>query len=50
MKVISKIEDKRINASNILIEMSIREYLELIEAVIHKNEFQRKRVRSSKTV
>ena len=50
MKVISRINDERINASNVLIEMSIGEYLALIETVVHKNEFQRKRVRSSKTV
>ena len=50
MKIISRIKDERISAINILIEMSIRKYLDLIEEVIDKNEFQRKRVRSSKTV
>lgn len=50
MKIISRIKDERISAINILIEISIRKYLDLIEEVIDKNEFQRKRVRSSKTV
>ena len=50
MKIISRIKDERISAINILIEISIRKYLDLIEEEIDKNEFQRKRVRSSKTV
>lgn len=50
MKIISKIKDERISATNILIEMSVKNYLDLIGEVIDKNEFQRKRVRSSRTV
>lgn len=50
MKATSKLFDSRISATNVLIEMTISEYIDLVKDVIHKNEFQRKRVRSSKTV
>lgn len=50
MKLRSLLEDERINAKNILVEMSIGEYQELIKNILNKNEFQRKRVKSSKTV
>lgn len=50
MKIVSKLRDARINADNLLIEMSIDHYEKLIKEVLDKNEFQRKRVRSSKTV
>lgn len=48
-KFLSKIEDKVVNGSSYLVTMTIREYISLARAVIKKNEFQRKRVRSSKT-
>jgi len=50
MKNASKLYDARINAHNILIEFSIEEYESLVKDVVEKNEFQRKRVRSSKSV
>jgi hypothetical protein len=45
----SKIEDKVVNGSSYLVTMTVREYISLARTVIKKNEFQRKRVRSSKT-
>lgn len=50
MKLASTLFDKRVQANNVLVEMKIGEYIELVEDIISKNEFQRKRVRSSKTV
>lgn len=50
MKIASDMFDARINAHNILLEVSIGDYEELVKGVVAKNEFQRKRVRSSKSV
>ncbi len=50
MKIASHLYDARIEASNVLVEMSIAEYENLIKNVLRNNIFQRKRVRSSKTV
>ncbi|MCH8552802.1 MAG: hypothetical protein LAT62_12760, partial [Natronospirillum sp.] len=50
MKNASKLYDARINAHNILVEFTIQEYEGLVKDVVEKNEFQRKRVRSSKSV
>ncbi|HCT41024.1 MAG TPA: hypothetical protein DF427_07610 [Moraxellaceae bacterium] len=50
MKVASCLHDNRINAHNVLIEISIGDYEAMVKPVLDKNEFQRKRVRSSKTV
>lgn len=50
MKIASILYDSRINATNALVELEIGEYINLIREVLDKNEFQRKRVRSSKTV
>lgn len=50
MKVASKIKDGRINAVNVLLDMNIKEYLEVARDIIKNNEFQRKRVKSSSTV
>ncbi len=50
MKIASDLFDARINAKNILVEVSIGEYESIVKDVISKNEFQRKRVRSSKSV
>ncbi|WP_460109079.1 hypothetical protein [Pseudomonas sp. S3_H04] len=50
MKIASHLYDSRIEASNVLVEMSIAEYENLTRNVLSNNIFQRKRVRSSKTV
>lgn len=50
MKISSDLFDSRINARNILIEVSIGKYIELIKDAVNKNVFQRKRIQSSKTV
>lgn len=50
MKKASSLFDSRISASNVLVEMSIGEYIDLVKDIVQKNEFQRRRVRSSKTV
>lgn len=50
MKLASDLRDHRIDSRNILVDMSIGKYVDLAREIIHKNEFQRKRVRSSKTV
>jgi hypothetical protein len=50
MKVVSKIDDGRIGAKNVLIEMSIDEYLPVGRDILKKNEFQRNRVKRSSTV
>lgn len=50
MKLCSILQDERIDAHNVLFEMSIAEYEILTKDIVGKNEFQRKRVRSSKTV
>ncbi|CAI1672404.1 Uncharacterised protein [Serratia marcescens] len=50
MKICSILNDSRIDAKNILVEMTIDEYINISRSIIHKNEFQRKRVRSSKTI
>jgi hypothetical protein len=50
MQVISRLYDTRIGAWNVLIEIGLREYIELVKDNIDKNEFQRRRVSSSTTV
>ncbi len=50
MKVLNKLHDKRINALNVLIEISIKDYYKISQEIIKKNEFQRRRVKSSATV
>lgn len=50
MKVASQLHDARINAKNVLLDINIAEYEALVKGVLQNNEFQRKRVRSSKTV
>lgn len=44
MKIISIIPDKRILASNVLLELSYAEYLNIAEKILDTNEFQRKKV------
>lgn len=50
MKAVSCLKDSRIGAFNVLFEVSIADYVELVSPVLKKNEFQRRRVSSSKTV
>ncbi len=50
MKVVSDLHDNRINARNLLTELTIGEYLGLARDILHKNEFQRRRVRSASSV
>lgn len=50
MKVLNKIYDRRIKALNVLLEVTLKEYHDISEEIIKKNEFQRRRVKSSSTV
>lgn len=46
----SELQDSRINAINILSQMTIGDYCQLVDGTLKNNIFQRKRVKSSKTV
>lgn len=48
--VLSKIADNKISAVNVLIEISIKDYLSIAQSIISNNEMQRKKVRSSRSV
>ncbi len=50
MRAVLCLKDLRIDAFNVLFEVEIGEYSRLVAPVLKKNEFQRKRVSSSKTV
>lgn len=51
MNIISSpIQDKKIDSYNFLVEMSMQEYYSLVKECISSNEFQRNKVKSSKTV
>jgi len=50
MKILNKLFDNRIQAYNILLEITIEDYFELSQKIIDKNQFQRRRVKSSSTV
>lgn len=50
IKVVSRIMDQRINALNVLVEISIEDYVSVAAEILKKNEFQRKRVKGSQTV
>lgn len=50
MKAVSSLHDSRIDATNILVEMTLGEYAEMAADITKKNVFQRRRVGSSKTV
>jgi hypothetical protein len=50
MKIISRLEDKRIGSENYLLEMTIKEYLDLAKKILDKNEYQRRRVKGSNTI
>jgi hypothetical protein len=48
MKVLSYIADSRIRASNVAIEITTRDYIEVAKDIVDKNEFQRRKVISSR--
>lgn len=50
MEILTKNYDKRIDACNILIEMTLEEYYKLSQNILNNNEFQRRRVKSSSSV
>lgn len=50
MEILNRLYDKRIKALNVLFEMSIEEYNQISSEIIEKNEFQRRRVKSSSTI
>ena len=50
VKILSVLEDNRINAKNILIDIEIRDYLPIARDIIARNEFQRNRVKRSVTI
>lgn len=50
MKVLSKIQDKKIKTQNVLVEFSYEEYLGFAKDILESNPYQRKRVSSSKTI
>jgi hypothetical protein len=50
MKLINNTFDNRIKAHNLLFEISIEDYYKMSKSIIDKNEFQRRRVKSSSTV
>lgn len=50
MKIASVIKDHRINSLNVLMEMSVREYLSVGEGILSKNEYQRNRVTRTSSV
>ena len=50
MKTLSIILDERIHSTNILAECTFEQYLGFARKIINNNEFQRKRVKTSKTV
>ena len=50
MKLLSAARDNRIGSSNLYVKMSFGEYLELAPKIISNNKFQRKRVKTSKSV
>ena len=50
VQIMSRIFDGRINSWNLYVETTFRTYLGFAESIITNNNFQRKRVRTSKTV
>jgi len=50
MEIKSILHDKKVDARSILVEVAVRDYLDLAKKIFKSNEFQRKRVRGSKTV
>jgi hypothetical protein len=50
MEVKSTLEDKKVKAKSLLIEISIGDYLILARQILKSNQFQRKRIRGSKSI
>lgn len=50
MRIISTLTDSRIESTNLMVEVSVGDYLGLVENSLNNNEYQRRRVRSSNTV
>lgn len=50
MELKSVLEDSKVSARSVLIEISIEDYLALARQILTRNQFQRKRVRGSKSV
>ncbi len=50
MKAISELKDERIDSTNYLFEISVKEFLDISKDIIKENEFQRRRVKASKTI
>lgn len=50
MQIKSILEDRKVSAKSVLIEISIGDYLDLARKIYKKNNLQRRRVRSSRTV
>lgn len=50
MQIKSILEDKKVSAKSILIEISVGDYLDLARKIYKRNNLQRRRVRSSRTV
>ena len=50
MKVLSELQDRRIHSTNLLAECTFQEYLSFAKHIKDNNEFQRKRVKTSKTI
>jgi len=50
MNIVNKLFDERINAMNVLLQMSVKDYVSIGKSITAKNEFQRARVRRSSSV
>lgn len=50
MEIKSVLEDKKVKAKSLLIEISIGDYLTLAREILKANQFQRKRIRGSKSI
>lgn len=50
MEIKSILEDKKVKAKSLLIEISIGDYLALARKILQSNQFQRRRIRGSKSI
>lgn len=50
MNIVSTLDDLRINSTNILLEMTVREYSVIAKDIIRNNQYQRKRVTAASAV
>lgn len=50
MKITSTLEDRRINSTNILIEMTVKDYSAIAKDILKNNQYQRKRVTAANAV